>query len=95
MKEKGDNHVSIRASIVLRRSSVAGFGRTQHMIRTDRWKLIHYPRIARFQLFDLAADPHEVNDLAADSNHAAVVADLRAKLEAWQKQSGDPLVKHR
>ena len=73
----------------------AGFGRTQRMIRTDRWKLIHYPKIGRFQLFDLSADPHEVNDLAANSDHAAVVADLRAKLEAWQKDAGDPLSERR
>jgi len=70
----------------------AAFGRAQRMIRTDRWKLIHYPKIETFQLFDLPADPHELNDLAPSSRHAAVVAELRAKLKAWQKEVGDPLV---
>lgn len=59
-------------------------GRTQRMIRTDRWKLIHYPKIGRSQLFDLSADPHEINDLAASSEHSTVVSDLRAKLEAQE-----------
>ena len=51
-------------------------------MRTDRWKLIHYPKIEKFQLFDLSADPHELDNLAADSDHAAVMAKLAAKLEA-------------
>jgi arylsulfatase A-like enzyme len=65
----------------------AAFGRTQRMIRTDRWKLIHYPKIEKFQLFDLSTDPHELNNLASDTRQAAVVADLRAKLEAWHRES--------
>lgn len=60
----------------------AAFGNKQRMIRTDRWKLIHYPQIERCQLFDLSTDPHEINDLSASPDHAAVVADLRDKLEA-------------
>ncbi len=66
----------------------AAFGRTQRMIRTDRWKLIRYPKIERFQLFDLSTDPHELNDLAASSHHSAVVADLRARLEAEESKNG-------
>ncbi len=31
----------------------------QRMIRSRRWKLIHYPRIDRRQLFDLRNDPYE------------------------------------
>ena len=27
------------------------------MIRTDRWKLVHYPKLDRYQLFDLINDP--------------------------------------
>ena len=68
------------------------FRDTQRMIRTQRWKLIHYPKIKRYQLFDLSADPHELNDLSADPRRAAVLAELRAKLEAWQKEVGDPVV---
>jgi len=67
----------------------AALGRAQRMVRTDRWKLIHYAKIEKFQLFDLSTDPHELNDLATDPRHADVVADLRAKLETWQSESAD------
>jgi len=36
---------------------------TQRSIRTERWKLCFYPHLPRYQLFDLAADPHERCDL--------------------------------
>jgi arylsulfatase A-like enzyme len=62
------------------------------MIRTDRWKLVQYPQAERWQLFDLSADPYETENLIAVPRHAGVVADLRAKLAAWQKEVRDPLV---
>ena len=65
----------------------------QRMIRADRWKLIHYPHIDRWQLFDLKDDPHEGQDLAGDTAYADVVARLKAKLMSWQQQVGDPLLK--
>jgi arylsulfatase A-like enzyme len=68
------------------------FRDVQRMIRTDRWKLIHYPKARRYQLFDLSTDPAERNDLANDARHEATRTDLRTRLEAWQKQVGDPLV---
>ena len=69
------------------------FRDTQRMIRTDRWKLIFYPKIGKYQLFDLVNDPAEKENLAAEPRHAEVFAELRAKLEAWQKEVGDPLGK--
>jgi len=68
------------------------FRDAQRMIRTDRWKLVHYPKIGKYQLFDLANDPHELHNLAVGPCRATVFPDLRAKLEAWQKEVGDPLV---
>jgi len=64
----------------------------QRMVRTDRWKLIHYPQIARWQLFDLENDPHEIHDLVDDAAYADVTAHLKAKLVDWQQQVGDPLL---
>jgi len=40
------------------------------MIRAGAYKLIWYPVGNRFQLFDLADDPHEMRDLAGDPTHA-------------------------
>jgi len=69
------------------------FRDVQRMVRTDRWKLIRYPKIGRWQLFDLKADPLERRDLSADPACADVMADLRARLAASQKQHGDPLAR--
>lgn len=69
----------------------ASFRDYQRMVRSDRWKLIHYPKIAKYQLFDLAEDPHERNDQAGNPAHADVQNRLRLRLEAWQHEIGDPL----
>lgn len=41
------------------------------------------------ELYDLAADPAEQRNLAADPQHAAHLARLRADLDAWMKSQGD------
>ena len=41
------------------------------------------------ELFDLAADPHEVRNLAADPAHAAPLRELRALVDAWVAESRD------
>jgi arylsulfatase A-like enzyme len=55
----------------------------QRMVRTERWKLIYYSHLRRYQLFDLAADPHELRDLSGEPAQAAMVAELRQKLDGW------------
>lgn len=55
-------------------SNTAGF-----MLRKGRWKYHHYVRF-RPELFDLQADPEELQDLAADPAHAAVLRDMEAEL---------------
>ena len=44
------------------------------------------------QLFDLLLDPNEASNLVGDPAHADVLADLRARLEAWMRETGDPLL---
>ena len=41
------------------------------------------------ELYDLAADPHEVNNLAADPKHKATLEAMRKKLGAWEEGTGD------
>jgi arylsulfatase A-like enzyme len=65
------------------------FKDVQRMIRTERWKLIYYPKINRYQLFDLSNDPHELKDLAQEAKYARVRAELKEKLEAWQREVGE------
>jgi len=68
------------------------FGDVQRMIRTGGWKLIHYPKIARWQLFDLRSDAHEQRDLSAGPSHSGTLAELQARLRAWQQEVGDPVL---
>jgi arylsulfatase A-like enzyme len=52
--------------------------------------LVHrYHARPALELYDVAADPHEQRNLAADPAHAARIADLRAQLTAWMKAQGD------
>jgi arylsulfatase A-like enzyme len=60
----------------------------QRMIRTDRWKLIHYPHIDRWQLFDLVSDPFELKDLSNNPAQAGRIGGLQQKLAEWLKQAG-------
>ena len=41
------------------------------------------------ELYDLAADPDELNNLAALAEHAKLVADLRSRLATWMRLQGD------
>jgi N-sulfoglucosamine sulfohydrolase len=48
--------------------------------------------IPKEQLYDLVFDPNEANNLAEDPAYAAVLADLRARLERWMRDTDDPLL---
>lgn len=48
--------------------------------------------VAREQLYDLVLDPEEGRNLVDDPEHAEVLDSLRARLEAWMQETGDPLV---
>jgi arylsulfatase A-like enzyme len=55
----------------------------QRMIRTERWKLIYYAHLDRYQLFDLENDPHELRDLASVVPAPPPRAELQRKLTSW------------
>lgn len=50
-----------------------------YMVRKGPWKLVHYADYEP-QLFDLASDPEELNDLARDANARPVVDEMQAEL---------------
>ncbi len=47
------------------------------------------PSKPREELFDTAADPHELRNLAADPTYAPKLADLRAELDRWMEATDD------
>jgi len=63
----------------------------QRCIIRDGHKLLLYPACKKVLLFDLAADPEEMHDLAGNPKHAPTVKKLFAALLALQKQMDDPL----
>ncbi|WP_258563137.1 sulfatase family protein [Streptomyces phytophilus] len=42
------------------------------------------------ELYDLASDPHSLENLADDPEHAALKTRLRAQLRNWMRHTGDP-----
>ena len=44
------------------------------------------------QLYDLAFDPNEARNLAADPGRAGVLGMMRRRLDRWMKETGDPLL---
>ena len=65
---------------------------TQRLVRTDRYKLVHYPKIGRNQLFDLKEDPHETNNLINDPKLKSVKSQLLATLRRKREELGDGLL---
>ncbi|EMI55281.1 choline sulfatase [Rhodopirellula sallentina SM41] len=63
----------------------------QRMIVDGDYKLIVYPKIDKKQLFNLADDPLEENDLINDPDQSERIAMLTEKLKALQKEMNDPL----
>jgi len=62
----------------------------QRALRDERWKLIRYPLVDKTQLFDLQADPVEMNDLSARPEHAERVKTMLERLKKLQQEFDDP-----
>jgi arylsulfatase A-like enzyme len=55
-------------------------------VTDGRWKYLYYPEGPAEQLFDLAADPQELDDLAGRPEHAARCAELREEVRRWHAE---------
>ena len=51
-----------------------------------------YIHRAKFELYDLVEDPHEVKNLAASPKHATRLKRLKEKLKAFQQRTRDPWI---
>ena len=50
-------------------------------VRTDRFKLMYFPGLDEWELFDLQQDPDEIVNLSGDPRHAVKEAELRSELQ--------------
>ena len=55
-------------------------------IRQGEWKLIEFHETGKTELYNLAGDPGEENDLSED--HPEIVSSLQQRLHALQKETG-------
>lgn len=65
----------------------------QRSVRTRTHKLIYYPEIDRYQVFDLEKDPWEMHDRSNDPAYSQVKTELLARMRTLQQELGDPLAK--
>ncbi len=73
----------------VRNSLFTAYRTTVRAVRDERWKLIRYPERNYTQLFDLAHDPMELNNLAEKSEMQAKKEQLTQLLNSWQNEVGD------
>ena len=66
------------------------YRRFQRAVREGQWKLIRYPLVDRTQLYDLAADPAEITNLAEKPEQQERVTKLLALLEQEARAFSDP-----
>jgi arylsulfatase A-like enzyme len=59
------------------------------MVRTSRWKYVRYLSYGE-ELYDLAADPGELRNLARDPAAAPERTRLARELDDWIRRTGDP-----
>jgi len=55
----------------------------QRMVRNQRFKLIQYPHLDRFQLFDLENDPEEFRDISQEPASEETLKSMKRKLKKW------------
>ena len=62
------------------------------MIRTQEWKYIHRYPYGPHELYHLAADPDEADNLIDSQAHQTMRADLLGRLETWFVRYVDPML---
>ncbi len=63
----------------------------QRMIRTDKYKMIIYPRANVVRLYDMKNDPQEIRDLAENIRYRKTMDKLFKRFKELQKEVKDPI----
>jgi arylsulfatase A-like enzyme len=58
------------------RPAITSHNQGSHAIRSERWRFIHYADGSE-ELYDMARDPKEWTNIVENTEHAAVIADLK------------------
>jgi arylsulfatase A-like enzyme len=86
-------HIARGEKKAIRDYILGAYRESQRMVRDERWKLIAYNAAGEkhAQLFDLASDPDELNNLAADSKFTAERDRLEKRMTELRKSFNDPI----
>jgi arylsulfatase A-like enzyme len=60
------------------------------MVRKGEYKLV-YNAFDIDELYDLAADPDELQNLVDHPEHRETYRDMKAELGEWMERTGDPI----
>lgn len=63
------------------------------VVQDGCWKYVHFAALPPL-LFDLAADPHQFRNLAADPAHAVTVRDYAQRALSWRMRHADRTLTH-
>ena len=73
----------------VRSSLFTAYRHTVRAVRNKEWKLIRYPERDFSQLFNLVADPLELNNLAEEGLYKSRVDELTVLMKEWQLELKD------
>ena len=67
----------------------ASYCNYQHAVRSEKYKLIIYPKVKRIQLFDIQKDPYETKNLVGNKKYAKDLNKMFNVLLEKEKEFGD------
>ena len=90
LMQSGDPDVKKRIAEISDRASSTYSGRVEDrtVVSSDCFKL-NLTEAGENELYDLNSDPLELNNLYSDKEYAGKIEELRGKIKAWQKETGD------
>jgi N-sulfoglucosamine sulfohydrolase len=71
------------------KSNAGATGQSRTVEDTGQFYFIDRPE---FELYDLANDPHELNNLADNADYQTVGSELKRRLERWMQETSDPVL---